>query len=76
MVSHLPWFNDAGNLLPYWIITLIIVGFCEIQALIGPGAGTQKPLTSVSGTIGTGGPTVTVSSKGKVEGKSGKWTII
>ncbi|MFP6638955.1 MAG: urate hydroxylase PuuD, partial [Myxococcota bacterium] len=52
--SHLPWFNDAGNLLPYWLITLAIVAFCEAQALIGPGAGTQKPLTSVSGTIHSG----------------------
>ena len=52
--SFLPWFNNAGNLLPYWIVALAIIFFAEIQALIGPGAATQKPLTSVSGTIHAG----------------------
>lgn len=52
--SFLPWFNTAGNLLPYWLVVLAIIFFAEIQALIGPGATTQKPLTSVSGTIHAG----------------------
>ena len=52
--TFLPWFNNAGNLLPYWIVALAIIFFAEIQALIGPGAATQKPLTSVSGTIHAG----------------------
>jgi uncharacterized membrane protein len=49
--SHLQWFNNGNNDSVYWLIALIIIGFCEAQALIGPGAATQKPLTTVRGTI-------------------------
>jgi hypothetical protein len=31
-----------------------VIVFAEAQALIGPGTATQKPLTSVSGTIHAG----------------------
>jgi uncharacterized membrane protein len=49
--SHLQWFNNGNNDSVYWLIALIIIGFGEAQALIGPGAATQKPLTTVRGTI-------------------------
>jgi len=52
--SHLPNFNNGGNDLVYWIIALVLIGFVEAQALIGPGKPTQKPLTTVSGTIHAG----------------------
>jgi len=52
--SHLTWYDTAGNLGIYWIVTLIIIGLVEVNGLIGPGAATQKPLTSVSGTIHSG----------------------
>jgi uncharacterized membrane protein len=42
------------NLTAYWIAVLVVVALVEINALIGPGAPTQKPLTTVGGTI-TGG---------------------
>jgi hypothetical protein len=52
--SHLPTFNAGGNDSLYWIIAGAVILFGEAQALIGPGAPTQKPLTSVSGTIHAG----------------------
>jgi uncharacterized membrane protein len=52
--SHLPSFNAGGNDAVYWIVAGAIILFGEAQALIGPGAATQKPLTSVSGTIHAG----------------------
>ncbi len=46
---------DIGlHVLNYWIVAFIIIGLVEINGLIGPGAATQKPLTSVSGTIHAG----------------------
>jgi len=52
--SHLPWFNAGGNDLVYWVIALIVIGATEINALVGPGLASQKPLGSVSGTIHAG----------------------
>jgi uncharacterized membrane protein len=52
--SHLPTFNNGTNDTVYWAITFVLVLFVEAQALIGPGTPTQKPLTSVSGTIHAG----------------------
>jgi uncharacterized membrane protein len=52
--SHLPNFNTGTNDVVYWVITFALIGFAEAQALIGPGTPTQKPLTTVSGTIHAG----------------------
>ena len=52
--SHLPTFNNGTNDAIYWVIVGAIILFVEAQALIGPGSATQKPLTSVSGTIHAG----------------------
>jgi uncharacterized membrane protein len=52
--SHLPSFNAGSNDAVYWAIAGVIICFAQAQALIGPGAPTQKPLTSVSGTIHAG----------------------
>jgi uncharacterized membrane protein len=52
--SHLPSFNNGSNDAVYWAIAGVIILFAQAQALIGPGAPTQKPLTSVSGTIHAG----------------------
>jgi len=52
--SHLPSITGDGGLSPYWIATLVVVGLVEANALIGPGAATQKPLTTVRGTIHMG----------------------
>ena len=52
--SHLPTFNNGQNDATYWVVAGGLILFAEAQALIGPGAATQKPLTSVSGTIHAG----------------------
>jgi uncharacterized membrane protein len=52
--SHLPHFLANANIGAWWITMVIIVVAVEIHALIGPGLPTQKPLTSVSGTIHAG----------------------
>jgi uncharacterized membrane protein len=52
--SHLPSFNTGSNDMAYWLVAGIIILFAEAQALIGPGTMTQKPLTTVSGTIHAG----------------------
>jgi uncharacterized membrane protein len=44
----------GGSLGVYWILALAAMGAVEANALIGPGATTQKPLTTVSGTIHAG----------------------
>jgi hypothetical protein len=44
----------GGSLGGYWLIALVVILGVELNALIGPGAATQKPLTSVSGTIQAG----------------------
>ena len=38
----------------YWIIGLILILAVEVNALVGPGLATQKPLGTVSGTIHAG----------------------
>ena len=46
---------DVGlHVLTYWTAAIVIIGLVELNGLIGPGAATQKPLTSVSGTIHAG----------------------
>jgi uncharacterized membrane protein len=35
----------------YWVVGLVVMGLVEANGLIGPGASSQKPLTTVSGTI-------------------------
>jgi len=52
--SHLQFFNNGSNDALYWIVGGLIMVAVEVNALIGPGAPTQKPLTSVSGTIHAG----------------------
>ena len=49
--SHLATFDTGTNLLPYWLVAGGLILLVEINALIGPGLATQKPLASVSGTI-------------------------
>ncbi len=51
---HLPTFQTGTSDAFYWAIAIPVILFAEAQALIGPGAATQKPLTSVSGTIHAG----------------------
>ena len=43
--------TGGGSLHAYWAIALVVMGALEANALIGPGAPTQKMLTTVSGTI-------------------------
>lgn len=52
--SHLTFLNNGVNDTAYWIVALVIILAVEVNALIGPGLATQKPLGSVSGTIHTG----------------------
>ena len=52
--SHLPSLLANANAATYWVIALIIIVGVEVHALIGPGLPTQKPLTSVAGTIHAG----------------------
>jgi len=54
--SHFPSLTTgldvgSGNLGAYWVTALVLIGLVEVNGLIGPGAPTQKPLTTVSGTI-------------------------
>jgi uncharacterized membrane protein len=43
-----------GNLGVYWVLALAAMAAWEVNALIGPGAATQKMLTTVSGTLHAG----------------------
>src|SRR5262245_60959397 len=52
--SHFNSLGISGSLALYWIVTLIIVGAIEANALIGTGQARQKPLSTVSGTIHAG----------------------
>ena len=52
--ANLPGFLSGTNDLTYWIVAGLIILAVEINGLIGPGAATQKPLTTVSGTIHAG----------------------
>ena len=44
----------SGALGAYWLLALVVMGALEANALIGPGAKTQKMLTTVGGTIHAG----------------------
>ena len=46
--------TGSGSLGLYWLIALAAIAAVEINGLIGPGASTQKMLTTVSGTIHAG----------------------
>ncbi len=57
--SHFPSLTaglelGTGNLAVYWVIAAVLMLAVETNALIGPGAPSQKPLTTVSGTIHMG----------------------
>jgi uncharacterized membrane protein len=54
--SHFPSLTSkldtgGGHLGLYWLLALIVILAIEVNALIGPGAATQKALTTVRGTI-------------------------
>ncbi len=51
---HLPSLLSGGASMAYWLVALVVIIGVEIHALIGPGLVTQKPLTSVAGTIHAG----------------------
>ena len=46
--------EPGGGPSTYWIIALVVILATEVNALIGPGLATQKPLGTVSGTIHMG----------------------
>ena len=52
--SHLTWLGSGANDVVYWVIAGAIILLVEVNALIGPGAPSQKPLATVSGTIHAG----------------------
>ncbi len=52
--SHFQTFLGGSSLAAWYGLMILIVVAVEIHALIGPGLPTQKPLTSVSGTIHAG----------------------
>jgi len=54
--SHYPMFNEpsSGGLMAWLILTLLIVGAVEANALIGTQGATKKPLDSIPGTIHSG----------------------
>jgi uncharacterized membrane protein len=49
--ANLPGFLSGTNDLVYWVVAGVLILAVEVNGLIGPGAPTQKMLTSVSGTI-------------------------
>jgi len=51
--SHFPSLS-VTNLALYWIVTFVLVGALEFNALVGTGQARQKPLATVSGTIHMG----------------------
>ena len=52
--THLPSLAMESVTAPYWIAALVIIIAVEVNGLIGPGASSQKMLTTVSGTIHAG----------------------
>ena len=52
--SHFSAIHGGDNDTTYWIVAGLIILAVEINALIGPGLATQKPLGTVSGTIHMG----------------------
>jgi len=49
--ANLPGFLSGTNDMVYWLVAGGVILAVEVNGLIGPGAATQKPLTTVSGTI-------------------------
>ncbi|MBC8187849.1 MAG: urate hydroxylase PuuD [Proteobacteria bacterium] len=49
--ANLPGFLSGTNVMAYWLVAGALILAVEVNGLIGPGAATQKPLTTVSGTI-------------------------
>ena len=49
--SHLQSLGNGSSDGLYWLLAGGLIVLVEINALIGPGASTQKPLTTVTGTI-------------------------
>jgi len=52
--ANLPGFLSGTNDMMYWLVAGGIITAVEINGLIGPGASSQKMLTTVSGTIHAG----------------------
>ena len=52
--SHLVYLLSGTNDVAYWLVAGIVILAVEVNALVGPGLATQKPLGSVSGTIHAG----------------------
>jgi len=52
--SHLSTFLTGTNDAIYWILALIVILAVEVNALVGSGLATHKPLSTVSGTIHAG----------------------
>ncbi|HEY8493754.1 MAG TPA: urate hydroxylase PuuD [Myxococcota bacterium] len=52
--SHLSTFLTGTNDAIYWILALIVILAIEVNALVGSGLPTHKPLSTVSGTIHAG----------------------
>ena len=52
--ANLQGFLSGDNDLVYWLVAGGLIVAVEVNGLIGPGATTQKPLTTVSGTIYAG----------------------
>jgi uncharacterized membrane protein len=51
--SHFAFTGEGGVAL-YWVLFLVVALAVELNALMGPGLSTQKPLATVSGTIHAG----------------------
>jgi uncharacterized membrane protein len=47
-------FTGTGGVGLYWVVALVVMLAVEANALLGPGLATQKPLSTVSGTIHMG----------------------
>lgn len=52
--SHLTTLHNGTNDAIYWILALIVILAVEVNALVGSGLATHKPLSTVSGTIHAG----------------------
>lgn len=52
--AHLARLTGDGGVASYWIVALLVMFAVEANALVGPGLATQKPLSTVSGTIHAG----------------------
>lgn len=52
--SHLPGLAQTTSVSGYWIATAVVVMLFELNGVMGSGKPTQKPLTTVAGTISAG----------------------